>query len=197
MAADFPTNVVNLPNKSDGEKLYAAEYNKIVDEITAIETELKKPAADTIVEAADSAKLGGVAASAFVQIPYLKSVAAHSNTTWIFNPGSDSILEVSGMSVSIDVPAGAKVLITAGVNCFFNTIYGASAHIFRGTSNLQYSPSNLQSNVASTRAGFSFGTIDTPGAGNFTYSLRVDASGSLNPNVEFLARWIKAEILNE
>lgn len=69
MAADFPTNVVNLPNKSDGEKLYAVEYNKIVDEITAIETELKKSAADTIVQAADSAKLGGVAAASFLQTP--------------------------------------------------------------------------------------------------------------------------------
>ena len=66
MAADFPTNVVNLPNKSDGEKLYAVEYNKIVDEITAIETELKKSAADTIVQAADSAKLGGVAPSGYL-----------------------------------------------------------------------------------------------------------------------------------
>jgi len=125
MAADFPENVVNLPNKSDGEKLYAAEYNKIVDEITAIETELKKPAADTIVQAADSAKLGGVAPSGYLGASAQAAdsaklggkLPAYYFTAWqswvpTLNTG-DAVL--SGYTSARYCKVGTTVLFTIGV----------------------------------------------------------------------------------
>lgn len=70
MAAVFPNGVVQLTPKMGGEpnKVYATEYNKLQDEIMAIEGELLKPISQqTKINAANSAKLGGVSASNFVQ----------------------------------------------------------------------------------------------------------------------------------
>lgn len=102
MTADFPENVVNLPNKSDGEKLYAVEYNKIVNEITAIETELKKPAAETIVQAADSAKLDGNDSAYFMPASYADGWIPVS-ATWTY-----------ASATTITVPSGAAAIYSVG-----------------------------------------------------------------------------------
>lgn len=60
MTAVFPGNIKSFTPKVDGvDKIYASHINDLQDEVTAIETELKKPANQTSVNAANSDKLDG------------------------------------------------------------------------------------------------------------------------------------------
>lgn len=69
MAAVFPGNVKSFTPKADGvDKIYASHINDLQDEVTAIETELKKSTSQTIVNARDSARLGNVLASNYLQV---------------------------------------------------------------------------------------------------------------------------------
>lgn len=65
MAATFPGGVKVFTTKQAGDQIASAHINDLQDEVVAVETELKKSTEQTIVNARDSARLGGNLPTAF------------------------------------------------------------------------------------------------------------------------------------
>lgn len=87
MAASYPGSVKTFSTKAPGQAIASSHINELQDEVVAIETELKKTTATTSVNAADSAKLGGVAAASFQQIPTWQSYTP----TWTAYTGTPTL----------------------------------------------------------------------------------------------------------
>lgn len=68
MAATFPGGVKVFTTKQAGDQIASAHINDLQDEVVAVETELKKSTSQTIVNARDSARLGNVVASNYLQV---------------------------------------------------------------------------------------------------------------------------------